>query len=356
MLPMSAHSPLLHVLEDRIPWFGRYNGYEQLWRYLPGDQEFRLIRPQPGWLPRLRGKWFSLRHGLGPGQQSHADAASRLARALERSTAAVGHVLYGEHFLRFLGRLPARVLQRCAVTLHQPRAHWKAADLEVLRRIPHRIFLFSPAPGSFEPHPEGSTSVLLHGVDTDFFAPADLASHPPRILYSGVHLRNLAMLERVVERLLAGHRELVVDMLVPVAQRQREEFLRLSRHQRVVWHAGLDEHRLLALYRHSTAMLLPMQDSGANTAVVEALSCGLPVVTTDVGGIRDYGGGAHYPVVANDDDDAMLALLHRLLGEPQYRAAAAKSARALALSRLDWRLVARQHVAAYGALQCNGGH
>jgi len=36
---------------------------------------------------------------------------------------------------------------------------------------------------------------------------------------------------------------------------------------------------------------MPMKSSGANNAIVEALACGLTVVTTDVGGICDYGGG-----------------------------------------------------------------
>ena len=46
-----------------------------------------------------------------------------------------------------------------------------------------------------------------------------------------------------------------------------------------------------------------MNESGANTAVVESLACGLPIVTTDVGGIRNYGGNDLFPIVNNNDDE-----------------------------------------------------
>ena len=58
-----------------------------------------------------------------------------------------------------------------------------------------------------------------------------------------------------------------------------------------------------------------MSDSGANNAIVESLACGLPVITTDVGGIRDYGGGTIYPVVANEDDDGMIGLVEQYLSK-----------------------------------------
>jgi glycosyltransferase involved in cell wall biosynthesis len=65
-------------------------------------------------------------------------------------------------------------------------------------------------------------------------------------------------------------------------------------------------------------MLLPMNDSGANTAVVEALSCGLPIATTDVGGIRDYGGEDLFPIVANNDDASMVALVSQYLNDAEF--------------------------------------
>jgi glycosyltransferase involved in cell wall biosynthesis len=339
----------VHFLEDRIAWFGKYNGYEQLTRYLPAQVAQRITAAQAGWRPRLRGKLFSLRHGLGVAPQAQVDAFARFARALLGESNAVGHLLYGEHFLRFAKALPDTLLRRSLVTLHQPYSQWQGPALRELARIPHRLFLFHPAPGTFEPHASGSQHVIRHGVDTEFYTPGP-THDPGRVLYSGVHLRNLPMLERVIERLLARDRAISIDMLVPLAHRGKDVFARLARHPRLVWHAGLDEFQLRELYRRCAAMLLPMQDSGANTAVVEALASGLPVVTTDVGGIRDYGGGTVYPLVANDDDEAMALAVQRLLGDDRHRGEQSRAARRFAQEQLAWERVVARHIAIYKTL------
>jgi glycosyltransferase involved in cell wall biosynthesis len=95
---------------------------------------------------------------------------------------------------------------------------------------------------------------------------------------------------------------------------------------------------------------MPMEDSGVNTAVVEALACGLPIVTTDVGGIRDYGGGSVYPVVANNDDDAMIALVEEYLNNENRRNEVGEKCRAFAEQSLSWLLVAQKHIEAYKEL------
>ena len=90
-----------------------------------------------------------------------------------------------------------------------------------------------------------------------------------------------------------------------------------------------------------------MNESGANTSVVEALACGLPIVTTDVGGIRDYGGGTVFPVVENNDDEGMLTLIEKYLAEPDWREETGRRCRAFAEEALAWPLIARRHADVY---------
>ena len=101
------------------------------------------------------------------------------------------------------------------------------------------------------------------------------------------------------------------------------------------------------LYQRATLLLLPMSASGANTAVVEALSTGLPVVTTDVGGIRDYGGGTIYPVVTDNDDDGMVDLVRQYLTDTALRRQIGTNVRAFATATLSWPLVAQRHIETY---------
>lgn len=140
------------------------------------------------------------------------------------------------------------------------------------------------------------------------------------------------------------------DLLVPISRRDVPGLRELRYHPQVKWHSDLDDTELLDLHHQASLLLLPMNDSGANTAVVEALACGLPVVTTDVGGIRDYGGGCIYPIVPNNCDDAMIGLVEQYLSKPDWRDQIAQRSRKFAEETLAWPLLAKKHLEVYREL------
>jgi len=91
--------------------------------------------------------------------------------------------------------------------------------------------------------------------------------------------------------------------------------------------------------------VLPLIDTSANNALVEAMSCGTVPVVNEVGGVSDYGGGQVFPMAANAE--AMLELMAGYLNDPARIAQCAKACRAFALEKLDWRIIREQHLKLY---------
>ena len=194
---------------------------------------------------------------------------------------------------------------------------------------------------------------LRYGVDADFFRPA--TDHwengsEKRILYAGWYLRNTEMVGRVVAKLVAYNPSIHFDFLVPLQGRNFPGIAQLFGHPNIRWHAGLNDQELLRLYQNSYLMMLPLSDGGGNTAVVESLACGLPIVATDAGGTRSYGAGSLYPVVANDDDGAMVDLITAYLEKPKWRDEISKRSRRFAEEKLSWDVIAPQYVDLYKRL------
>ena len=334
--------PLL-LSDVKMPWFGAKTGYELLPHYLEGFGQADIIAPSGGAANRLLGK--SAAFLLGHGVTNHQLGGGRARAALRMClTGRPLHLLYAEHHLPHWGDYPPCFRNRSLLTIHQPVGWWDKARLRSLSRFRNVILLSSRDAETFRYHlMTGSRiSVIRHGVDTEFFHPA--ATHDAdRILFNGVHLRNVGMLSRVVTMLLNRHPGLQIDLLVPQARRQGEDFSRLGSLPGITWHEGLDDMELRSLYQRSRLLLLPLEDSSANTAIVEALACGLPVLTTDVGGIRDYGGRTVFPVVPNNDDVAMADLASRYLEDSPFRQEIACASRRFALEHLAWPLVASLH-------------
>jgi glycosyltransferase involved in cell wall biosynthesis len=341
--------PLL-LSDVKMPWFGARTGYELLPNYLEGFEDDGVIAPSEHASSRLLGKIASilLAHGVTNSQL----AGGRVKAALHMiGSGRPVHLLYAEHHLPHWGDFPCYLRDRSLLTIHQPIAWWDKARLRSLSRFRDVILLSSRDQEAFRSYlmSEARISVIRHGVDTEFFHPAT-THEPNRILFNGIHLRNIGMFVRVAKRLLALFPDVFIDALVPSSRRIGPDFEDLASLENVVWHEGLDDAGLLSLYQRSRLLLLPLNDSGANTAVVEALACGLPVVTTDVGGIRDYGGGTIFPVVPNDDDVAMVNLVTRYLEDSHFRKKVSDESRQFALEHLAWPLIASLHRQLYNRL------
>lgn len=337
-------------LSNRVPWFGEHTGYQQLPRYMQTlVPETMIIGSKNCLTEKMLGKAYSLYRGWNERNQPDAAAEFRFLRANSVPNPAKHILHFEEHYLFFdrWERAPREFIS----TLHIPRDEITPGELDGIKRLSSAIVLYQRDIEFFESHVgKGRVKFIPHGVDTEFFRPGKVAPQPNKLLFSGHYLRNTPMLARVIKALAEKHRDLEFNLLVPEAFRHFEGLDVLKTRPDVVWHHNLNDEQLWELISSSYLVLLPMRDSGANTAVVEAMSCGTPIVTTDVGGIRDYGGGKFFPVVANDDDGAMVELVGEYLGSSTRRDEVSRACRDFAVKELAWPLISKRHLEIYKEL------
>jgi len=342
----------INYLSNTIPWFGSHTGYEQLPKFLKAtEHQVHVTHSEKKLSNRFIGKLYSQYRGWKQ-QNSYSSAAIfyfNISRS--RGGKSIDHILYLENYLVLLDSFqetPKNIIG----TIHLPPDQWTPQMLQNLKRLSSATILYHRDIDFFESFVGvGRVKFVHYGVDTQFFYPAPQnVKMERRILFAGHYLRNTAMLHRVIDKLSYLHPDLRFDLLVPEHARTAEGLLKLHEHPSVTWHKNLSDEELRQLYQQSYILLLPMNSSGANTAVVESMACGLPIVTTDVGGIRDYGGGEIYPIVSNDDDTSMISLVEKYLSEPDWRNKVSQDICDFATQELDWNVVAQKHLNAYREL------
>lgn len=145
---------------------------------------------------------------------------------------------------------------------------------------------------------------LGKGVDTDFYTPAAAGVGERKFvfLFVGriVPIKNIDLIIQAVE-LIKQKVEFKVQI---VGQKDTDEYVRLAE---LVKANGLEKiiefigfmhgKKLVDKYQHSDALLVTSHYDNSPTVVIEAMSCGLPVIATAVGGL---------PLMVKHDEDGVL--------------------------------------------------
>lgn len=337
----------INILRNTIAWFGKYSGYEGLTGYFPDSMRLTIISPNEQFFSKVIGKLFKIYKGWNTMKPSEIFAGLRFIKKIRSND--ISHILYLERHLQTVSILKQNQ-HKLFGTIHLPISQWSKQKLAVLNNIGNVIILYKEEVHEFCKYIDRSRiHVIKHGVNVDFFTPGQKSSiKKNKILFVGHYLRNFDMFAEVYEMIKNDIGDFFdYHFIIPSYHRNTPSIQYIATLRNVFFHEGLSDEELLEFYQTSYLLLMPMNDSGANTAIVQAISCGLPIVTTDVGGIRSYGGGEIFPVVENNASKVMAGLFKKYYNDEEFRSSVSENQRQFAVNQLDWNLIARQHINVY---------
>ena len=340
----------LKVLTKVSSEYGRYSSYyTNFSNFGPKDNiEVKMFAPRPGWLPRSIGKLYSLALDAGPRDRSAACAELEFRAAVALDGGSLGHIANIEDHLRLINglRSPKR---RWIATMHFPPSRWREDDAKALRHFAHAITLCQrDADYLAQWMPRERISCILHGVDTGFFSPGEGArSASPRIIFVGKWLRDFETAGIVLKQALEKWPALTADIVVAMKWAEKTQLGDLAAHPRIRWHENIDDEKLLQLYREAWILFLPLLETSANNALVEAMACGTTPVVNLVGGVPDYGGGSVFPTTLGSRPEDYLAMIGNYLDKPSQLTALGEACRKFTIDYLSWDLVRAEHRRVY---------
>lgn len=268
-----------------------------------------------------------------------------------RVKGAIFHFLYGDNAFRYSGHLN-RLSRRNALiaTFHLPETLFRQSILAVnhLRRLDLAIAVGSSQVDFLRALVgEDKVAVIPHGIDVEYFKPLD----DPKPLHEPLTCLCVGHLLRDYETLLATAwilklRKVPVKIIIVDAQFDMPQFTGLDN---VEIRRGIPDEALRSLYRTADIFVLPLKDCTANNALLEALACGLPIITTQVGSVMDYVDSSCAVLTPFAEPDALAHAIAELSVDANLRVQLGQRARAKALD-FAWKKVTQQVVTAYCAV------
>lgn len=196
--------------------------------------------------------------------------------------------------------------------------------------------------------------VIHNGIDVERFHPGE-AREPTTLLYVGrlIERKGLFYLLEAFDRLRDDHPDL---RLVLVGDGPDRRLLETYCHTHglendVEMTGRLGREELIPLYRRASIFVMPSLEEALSNAVLEAMACGLPIVTTPTGAreLLDDNG----LIVERADSAALRQAFERYLGDPALLAAHGKRSRELA-ETMSWEAMARRYRQAYERVLASG--
>jgi glycosyltransferase involved in cell wall biosynthesis len=201
--------------------------------------------------------------------------------------------------------------------------------------------------------------IMWNGVDEKVFFPIKNKKKSEKyVLYTGVLRARKGLFDLLKCAILVGKLypdvKFVISGSGPLLSRLKEQ-ARSSGLQNVSFLGRVDRQKLLSLYQNATIHVIPSIYEGLPTVLLEAMSCGLPVIATNIGGHRDViSNGVNGLLVPPSSPEKMAQMILVLLGNESLRETLGKNARETILKNYTWEKIVNNFVGVYEGVLKNG--
>jgi glycosyltransferase involved in cell wall biosynthesis len=329
-----------------------HSGYSRIAEYgekFLNSQTIPVNKPLPRWLIRERMYWY-LARGT-PGYTREAMAAElKVAQHVLTEKNCIYHFLYGETNYHYAGQLNGVRGSRVVATFHHiPSAIKQVEQIDWhLRQLAALICVGANQVDYFATFldPKKLHFIPL-GIDVEYYRPAasSMGRDPDLCIIIGENHRDFLTLRGVIE---------LVSYLRPqtkfVCVMHPKGIPQIGIHKNLEVRTGVPEEELLKLYQTASLMVMPLQDATANNAILESMACGLPMVVSDIGSVRDYVSSDSAALVPPFDALKMSERIIELLGDQSQRDDLSQKARLQAL-KFAWPIVIEQLKNVYDSLE-----
>jgi glycosyltransferase involved in cell wall biosynthesis len=179
--------------------------------------------------------------------------------------------------------------------------------------------------------PELNTVYIPHAVDTDYFQPDPQKKGGVfKCFFTGRFIRDWDALFDVVRLSNLGGLPVEFHIIHPKIVYPHNDWYQmigLLGYENVHYYERVSDEELKAMYQGCDVLLMPLFDSSANNVVLEAMACGLPVITNRTKGIESYISDDIAFLHPLKDSQGMVESIRRLLENPGEKARAGRLAR-----------------------------
>ena len=199
--------------------------------------------------------------------------------------------------------------------------------------------------------------VVPVGVDPEMFRPIPgVRRVPGRIVTTAsadVAMKGLKYLLEAVAKLRTERNvELVIIGRPTEGGTSADLFAELGLTDCVSWVHGVSDERIVELYSEAEVAVVPSLYEGFSLPAIEAMSCGVPLVTTTGGALPEVAGshGETCFQVPPGDSEALAAMLGAVLDQPDVRDRVGANGRQRVIDQWSWHHTAERTVDQYRAL------
>jgi len=341
-------------LREKFDHMSTVSGYDALYHHFPAGLvidsvfgNFKKVYPRGIGRALATASKFTSVSGFY-NAQSFAAESKLLTRTITKQYDII-HYTYGEPYFGLGGVFKKGVKTSIVVTNHQPVSWWQGHE-KLFKKYENAnsvIVLSAHDAAYFNSRIPGKAVCIPHGIDIDFYKPLNASKRtedkPFKVIFAGRYLRDMATLAAVVKKLSALPGKFIFDIVYLEKKNVWQPFLiEIMDLPNVYWHSALSEHELLNLYRQADCLLLPLEDCTANNAILEAMACGLPIVSTDLEAIKTYVDDSMSILGRKNNPDDLCDALLMLSANEGKRNEMALNARNKAVKCFDWNIIADQ--------------